>query len=390
MITQDFILNGMPHGEAATILDGVRFDPGLLRPYIDEHNRRCVTINTGRTTYDAKLGRSVPVYEKRTLGEIARMGIELPVQNAATLRKDEWILLDRTLMRVARGRLRAWSDLASRSSFGGFNGFNRSVLEYEKINDAGEAIVDMDGITEGRSDSPQYTLQGLPLPITHSDFWFSSRRQGISRNTGTPLDMTMAEMSARRVAESIERTLIGTQTGITYGDARDYGSPSTVFGYTNFPERLTFPELTVPTGSNGNITVGEVLEMRSLAYANNHFGPFMLYHSSDWDAFMDDDYTVSGGNNPNTTLRQRIRAIEGIEDVRRLDFLDPATNPYTLLLVEMTSNVARAVIGMDFTTIQWDTKGGLQRNFKVMAIMVPQLRADFNGQTGIIHGTTGS
>jgi hypothetical protein len=25
-------------------------------------------------------------------------------------------------------------------------------------------------------------------------------------------------------------------------------------------------------------------------------------------------------------------------------------------------------------------------NFKVMAILVPQLRADFNGNTGIVHG----
>lgn len=388
MNTQDFILNGSPYGETATALEGVRFDPCLLRPYIDEHNRRCLTVNTGRMYYDSKTQRTQPVYEKRTLAEIARMGIELPVNNTATLRKDEWIELDRTLLRVARERMRAWSDLASTSSFGGFNGFNRSVLEYEKLNDAGEAMVDMDGISEGRSDTPQYKLQGLPLPITHSDFWFSSRRQGISRNTGTPIDMTMAEMATRRVAETIEKTTIGTETGITYGDSTDYGAPSTVFGYTNFPERLTYPSLTVPTGANGDATVDDVLAMRELLYDNNQFGPFMLYHSTDWDKYMDDDYFVTGGNNPNTTLRERLRQIGGITDVRRLDFLSSNTNPLQLIMVQMTSEVARAVIGMGLTTVQWDQKGGLQRNFKVMTIMVPQLRADFNGQTGIVHATT--
>jgi hypothetical protein len=387
MLTQDFILNGTPHGEVATLLEGMRFDAGLLRPYIDQNNRRCVTLNTGRTWYNPKSQRQEPIYEKRTLKELAAMDVELPVQNAATLRKDEWIELDRTLLRVARPRLRAWSDLAARSSYGGFNGFNRTILEYEMMNDPGEAIVDMDGITEGRADSPRFTLQGLPLPITHSDFWFSSRRLGISRNGGTPLDMAMGEAAARRVAETVEKTLIGSITGITYGDSTGYGGPASIYGYTNYPDRLTFPSLTEPTGANGDVTVNEVLEMRQLAYENNHFGPFMLYHSTDWDRFLDDDYYVSGGNNPNQTLRDRIRAIEGIEDIRRLDYLDAETNPFTFLLVEMTSEVARAVIGMPLTTIQWDMKGGLQKNFKVMTIMVPQLRADINGTTGIIHAS---
>jgi hypothetical protein len=46
------------------------------------------------------------------------------------------------------------------------------------------------------------------------------------------------------------------------------------------------------------------------------------------------------------------------------------------------------VIGMDVTTVQWETHGGMRLNFKVMAIMVPQLRSDFNGNAGIVHGST--
>jgi hypothetical protein len=53
----------------------------------------------------------------------------------------------------------------------------------------------------------------------------------------------------------------------------------------------------------------------------------------------------------------------------------------------MTSDVIRMVIGMDVTTVQWETMGGMRLHFKVMAIMVPQLRADYNSNTGIVHGT---
>jgi hypothetical protein len=54
----------------------------------------------------------------------------------------------------------------------------------------------------------------------------------------------------------------------------------------------------------------------------------------------------------------------------------------------MTSDVARAINGMDITTVQWETQGGMRVNFKVMAIQVPQIRSDFNGRTGIVHATT--
>ena len=77
------------------------------------------------------------------------------------------------------------------------------------------------------------------------------------------------------------------------------------------------------------------------------------------------------------------------QDVRRLDFLKPAdSHAYTLLLVQMTPDVARAVVGMDMTVVQWPSMGGLRLNFKVMSIQVPQLRADYNGQCGIMHART--
>jgi len=275
------------------------------------------------------------------------------------------------------------------------------------MSDPGEAVVDFDGITEGRTDSPLYQLQGLPLPITHSDFWYSSRRLAVSRNTGTPLDTTMGEAAGRRVAEKIEKTTIGVTTGPTYGgnstQVGGYGRTSQVYGYINFPQRLVKTNLTTPTGSNAASTVNDVLSMRDALYLNKFYGPFMLYHSNDWDKYMDNDYILTGGNVATQTLRERLKMIEGIQDVRRLDFLfaaqlattsgpgtdvDATLKPFTLLMVQMTPDVARAVNGMDITTLQWETIGGMKLNFKVLCIQVPQLRADNYGNCGILHATT--
>jgi hypothetical protein len=57
-------------------------------------------------------------------------------------------------------------------------------------------------------------------------------------------------------------------------------------------------------------------------------------------------------------------------------------------MVQMTSEVAQAVNGMDITTIQWEAKGGMEIHFKVMAIQVPRLMADYSGNCGLVVGTT--
>lgn len=410
---QDFVINGQGYGGVGQLLGEMRFDPGMLRPYIETNpespyrGRPCVTINTGRMVWNEKAKMETPLHQNFLIQDLEARGIRSPVFNATSLRKEEWLKLDEAVLKQARLRMRAWSDLAAANSYGGFNGMSKMILEHETMSDPGEAIVDMDGVTPGRGDSPRFQLEGLPLPITHSDFQFTSRRLAVSGNSGMRLDTTMGEAAGRRVAESVEKVTIGVDTGITYGgnssQVGGYGRTSKVFGYTNFTNRLTRTTLTAPTagGWTARSTLSDVLACLDQLKLQKFFGPFMLYHSNDWDRYLDDDYMPTGGNNANQTLRDRIRKIEGIQDVRRLDFLaasattfasDPAAiitaNPFTLLFVQMTSDVCRAVNGMDITTVQWPEKGGMQLCFKVMCIQVPQLRADFQGNCGILHATT--
>lgn len=368
-VQHDLILNGQGEGELANEMMRCHFDPGFLRPYV-ENGKKYVTVNNSFGKPEV-----IPV------ADLVRNGLQSPVLNATlALRKDEWLQMDNVVLKAARQRLRAWGDLASRNSYGGFNGMGKMILEHETMSDPGEALVDMDGLTDGRTDAPKFQLEGLPLPITHANFWFSSRRLAISRNSGMPLDTSMGEAAGRRVAEVIEQTLIGTLSGITYGTAANYGNNPTVYGYTNHPDRVTKTDLTAPTATNGSTVVNEILAMRELLYNQNFYGPFMLYVSTGYDQYLDNDFKTDSDK----TTRQRIREIDGIEDVRRLDYL----TGNVMIMVQMTPDVCRAINGMDITTVQWESKAGMQLNFKVMAIQVPQLRSDFNGNCGICHGTT--
>lgn len=381
----DFVLNGQVIGPMGEVIgQGTRFDPGMLRPYVGDDGQKYVTVNTGRQKFDDKVKRMVPVYEKVRVSDLIANGHGNSIMtNATSLRKDEWLQLDNVIIRAARQRLRAWQDLAAANTYTIPNGMSKMVLEHETMSDPGEAVVDMDGLSEGRSDSPKFQLEGLPLPITHSDFWFSQRRLAISRTGGMPLDTSMGEAAGRRVAEMIEKTLIGTVTGATYGAAADYGRTPTVYGYTNFTSRITRTSMTAPTGSNGSAVLTSWLNLRDDLYDANFFGPFMVYTSTDYDQYLDNLFSTS---EPSAgTLRSRLLQIDGIRGIRRLDYL---TNTFTVLMVQMTPDVARAVNGMDITPVQWESQGGMRLNFKVMAIQVPQLRADYNGNCGIAHGTT--
>lgn len=389
---QDYILNREGHGAVGEQLASCGFDPGLLRPYRDERGMTCFNVNTGRTKFDTETEKDNAVFEEYTANELPQMGFEAPVGNATSLRKDDWLKLDSAVLKAARQRLRAWSDLASANTFGGFDGMSKMVLEHETMSDPGEALVDMDALTDGRTDSPKFQLEGLPLPITHSDFWFSQRRLAVSKNSKTPLDFTMAEAAGRRVAETIEKTLIGVTTGITYGDASGvYGVNSNaapkVYGYTNYPNRVTKTDATAPTGSNGTVVLTQWLAMRELMYAQKFYGPFMVYTSANWDQYLDNLFSST---EPSAgTLRSRLAQIDGIKGIRRLDFLPGTTGGAThdVVWVQMTSDVARAVNGMGLTTVQWPSQGGMRTNFKVMAIHVPQLRSDYDGNCGIGHST---
>lgn len=410
----------------------VQFDPGYRRPYLDSRGRLAVTVNTGRWTTDR--GERVPVREHRLVRDLVNNGVMLPppVTNATALRKEEWIEIDRTVVRAARKRLRFYSDVNKQSGSYSVPGMSKMLLEYETMADPGEAVQDMNGLTPGRNDETQYQLEGFPLVLTHADFWLDSRRLSISRNSGTPVDGTLGEASARRVGEMVEKTGIGTTTGMTYGGASThvggYGRTSKQYGVLNFNSRLTSTGYR-PTGNGragtangwtGLDTVKDILAAITALRNRNFYGPFMIYHSTDWDDYLDLPYQVLNGvgsvvGMAMNTLRQQLCQIgegDGTGDgekvilgCRRLDFMFASTSsvpsgsgnvgmlsydalfPFAMVLVQMTPEVVRAVNGLDVTTVQWEEKGGMMLKFKVMCIQGTMIRADFYGNCGINHIT---
>ena len=184
----DFILNGQVHstggfnGSLANILIANNFSPHALRNFIGDDGGSYQTVETGKL-------------DPTTGGP----GLAVMRTNAAaTLRRDEWIHFDQTVVKVGRQRLSAWADLVNAGlTYNVPNALGKMVVQHTVQGDIDPAIISMDGLRQSDRNRVLYDVKNLPLPLIHKDFSFSARELAASRNGNTPLDTTHVEMATR-------------------------------------------------------------------------------------------------------------------------------------------------------------------------------------------------
>lgn len=311
--------------------------------------------------------------------------------NATSLRRDDWIQIDTEAQTAYRDRLTLIDTLRQTVQVGGFNGWGKLTYEYDAMSDAHAAVIDMDGMTEATNDAPTWLPRSVPLPFTHSDFYYSDRVLAASRSGGGQgLDVYSAEMAGRRVAELVEDVAIGTVTGPTFGGRASYfphDLASTWFGLTNYTNRNTKTNFTSPVtgGWVPNTLYNEILAALDTLRIDRVYGRVAVFYSGDYDQYFHQVFSISGGNTPGETLRTMLMKHERVE---RVELLDRLTSTYTILIVVLDKRYIRFINGMDLTTWQWDTRGGHQKNLKTGVVQVTLPMSDSTGRSGILHGTT--
>lgn len=355
MENTEFVLNGAASGSISSQLLATGFDTNVLRPFVGEDGRSYINYDTGKVDDNGQ-----------------------PIANAlvtnagATLRKNEWQYIDEVVVKAARKRLKIVNWLRSSGlSVNLPNGFGKTVYQYERQSDISAARISMDALSPGDNDRPVYDLVNLPLPIIHKEVTMSSRQLATSRNGNTPLDTSMLELAAIKVAEEAEKLHLGTYGTFAFGGA-------TLYGLTNFPSRIT-GSATDPAGGTWTpeATYNDVIGMIAAAYDKLHYGPFKLWYSTGYLQYMLRRFNTYDS----VPLQTKIAQLPGISGVDICDYLTGKQ----LLLVQEDSSTVRTIIGMDIQTVQWQERGGLLEKFRVMAMMVPQMKVDVNSNCGIVH-----
>jgi hypothetical protein len=362
------VLNGLGSGSSLQRLIHSGMNPTVLRPFmeVDPFNRptgrNLITVNVrnpdGSFRINPKDG--TPVYEN------------IYTNAPATLRFEDWVMIDRVVTFAALPQLRLWGDIYGANPFNIPNGMGTIAIQSGTASGVASATISMDPIRKGERSRPTMDTTIIPLPVTHSDNSYSARDLAVSQNSSLPLDTTNLRLSARAVAEAVEGLCAGTSSSYSYGGG-------TIYGLINFPQRFT-RVLTAPTGSNASTIFQQILFMTKALRDVFFMGPYVAYYSPAWNPYFAMDYATT------YPMSLRNRLAEGLPDIaawRQLNVL----SGFRIVLVQLTDDIVQGVQGMGLTTVQWEEQGGFEQCFKVLCIQIPRFRANANGKTGIMDGT---
>jgi hypothetical protein len=179
-------------GGAAQSLIASNGDTRFIRPWLD--------TRTGRSFI------SVPQYDQKSGKTVIK---DVMTLNAASLRKDDWKMVDSAVITAARPRLRFFGDLIQAGLEVRIpNALGKMNWQYERQSSISDAMVSMDGVHKSDSDTLSYDMDSMPLPLIHKDFTFGIRHLTASHSSNTPLDVSAASAAGQACAAAGSRTSV--------------------------------------------------------------------------------------------------------------------------------------------------------------------------------------
>jgi uncharacterized linocin/CFP29 family protein len=232
------------------------------------------------------------------------------------------------------------------------------------------AELTMEPTTRALDDRVQYDKKYLPLPITHKGFTLGARTLAASRTSAQPLDTTQVALCTTLISEFTEKLLFNGSGTYTFGGG-------VIYGYLDHPQVNSYT-LAANWDDSAADPVADVIGMKQALIDAKHFGPYIVYYSTNFETAIDADFKAASDK----TIKQRIMEIGSIADVKVSDHITTDR----VVVVQLQPTTVRMVIGMQPQVIEWSNDGGMTSHFKVMSIMVPQIRADQANNCGVAVG----
>lgn len=282
-------------------------------------------------------------------------------------------VIDQAVVRVGLNRLVIAQDLlAMNLTYPLTNPLSIMEVQWEQVSKTGGAQRTMTPSARGENQLPQRRPKRVPVYLTTDDFSVGIRTFQMGQRIGTPIDVSLVEEATRRVNEAIEDAVIN-------------GAGLSVEGYST-PGLLTAPNANVQsmsvswTTATGAQVYADVSSMISKLQTDGKYGPYGLYTGTAIGNGLDRDYQAGVQGQ---TIRKRLLEIPSLVSIKTADQM-PATNA---VLVQLTTDVIDMITGLAPTVIPWTSIDGFTLYWMVMAIMIPRVRDDYDGNSGIVIGS---
>lgn len=289
----------------------------------------------------------------------------------ARLLEEEFEQVDQAVVQAAQERLVGVGDLLARNRHDiGSLGVLKSTFVKTSGMDAAE--FSMTGRSRVPSDSVEKEQASVPLPMAHKDFNIGLRELEASRQGIEALDDTEFRGAARQISELIEQTLfLGGPTFAGNG----------IPGYTTHGDRNT-----VSIGTNwddetnpGDAALADVLSaISALDSANYSGGPLWVYVPTNYGTtVLEDDFKAE----TEATTRERLERITNVQAVRVADKLTDDN----VVVVRATRDVVDIATFQEPDLIEREQQLEFELQLKVWAIMIPRVKSDKAGNSGVAH-----
>ncbi len=296
----------------------------------------------------------------------------------STLRKDEWESLDRVVVETSKEVLVGVQHLRQGAGLLRTENIGVSIAQYNKMSAMPPPTMAMNPLTDGERGRVDFSLAGVPIPFVFSDFQLDIRTLTASRTLGSSLDLQQGAESSYQVALAWETLLFNGTPAIAIADR--VGTLSTIYGYKTHPDRNTG----LATGDWGDATSGYVYAINTInamkmALRNDHFpGPYWLYvNSHNWS----DIQSVN-----TQTDRRVIDVIRADPEIARIE-LSMRLDSGELIMVDPKPRVVQWVEGAMIRPVEWDEKGSLGTNYRIIGAAAPLVKSDYDGRCGVAHFT---
>jgi hypothetical protein len=299
------------------------------------------------------------------------------------------VMVDKAVVEVGLERLQFVADLMAEGlTYPLTDPLSVTQLEWDTESKVGAAQRTMSPSARGENQLTDRVHNRLPIYCTTDDFSIGIRTLKMSERVGQPLDMSIIKQATRRVNESIEDAAIN---GATTLDGQNlvvsgYGAPGLLNAPNAEVQSLSIDWTAVNVvGTTGPAMLNDVLSAIGKLQAAFKFGPYNLYLGTKAGLTIEGDFKA----NTMGTIRNRLESITVGGRALKIQIADRMPGAATgtqFAMVQMTSDVVEIVTGQPPTVIPWTSLDGFTLYWLVMAIMIPRMRSDYNGNSGICLG----
>ncbi len=300
------------------------------------------------------------------------------------------VIVDKAVVEVGLERLVFAADLMAEGlTYSLPDPLSVTQLEWDTENKVGTAQRTMSPSARGENQLSDRSHNRLPIYLTTDDFSIGIRTLKMSERVGQPLDTSLIKQATRRVNESIEDAAVNGATTLD-GQALvvgGYGAPG-LLNAPNANSNTLSVDWTAANivGTTGPAILNDVLAMIGKEQADKKFGPYNLYVGTLAGNTIEGDFKT----NTTDTIRERLQRITAggrMLQIRVADRMPGAATGTQCALVQMTSDVVEIVNGQPPTVIPWTSLDGFTLYWLIMAIQVPRVRSDYDGNSGVCIGT---